>query len=211
MKLFSFAGKKKKKERKNVRIDVEDLIEQGMTCEEIAEELDIDKQRVYRIKEAMKRREKTLDKKESSDPDEITSLKIQIEKARLQRELDEAEYRAEIRQQKRDEDLYGPEELEELADDPDQLMKMWFYNQMMRNPTIPNQAVQQPKSADPTDTPSQQENSSEIANLQANVPKLIHAVKAGFLKEEIFVEKARSFQLSDKQAKELYKFIGKKL
>ena len=56
--MWPFRSKSKaEKAVKNVRIDAEDLIDQNYTCMEIAEELGITQEEVYRIKQAKGRRD----------------------------------------------------------------------------------------------------------------------------------------------------------
>lgn len=81
----------KENDDKLVRIDVEDLLDQGYSCEEVAEDLGIAKEKVYRIKEARKRREERLRKPTeqttTAEEDPLKALNIEIKKAELQSKL----------------------------------------------------------------------------------------------------------------------------
>lgn len=119
-----FWGKKERKaamnsgkspeDEKNVRIDVEDLIDQDFSCEEIASQLGVSKERVYAIKEAKKRREARVNRGPVSETgggrdDPIREMKIELEKLRLEREKIMLEHEL----QKLRDDLHGEEEDEE--------------------------------------------------------------------------------------------------
>jgi len=87
----------------NVRIDTEDMIEQNYTCKEIAEELGISEEQVYRIKNAKKRREHKIP---ASRPDEdgdteLKKLQIEIKKQELEQKKLQIQWDAEDRKTER--------------------------------------------------------------------------------------------------------------
>lgn len=221
MGLFSiFSGKKAEKESSFSRIEAEDMIDQGFACKEIAEELGCTEQEVYRIKEAKKRREARLQNKntEQDDTDEVTNMRKEIEKAKLQDTLAEIEHRNMLRQREREElEAADQEELiEEAQDNPDTALFSLLSKVLSKKPDIPivAQTSAQPIQTAEQELPSDTINQTKIVDYSSNleqIPKLISAVKSGLVSETVFVQKAQEFKLTAPQAEKLFDFVKKKL
>ena len=105
----------------SVRIDAEDMIDQNYSCEEIAAELNITKEKVYRIKEAKKRREARLQRPgiqtQLTQDDPIQQMNVEIKRIELEMKKNELEWKMKQQQRQQAEefnDMFGAAEEHEV-------------------------------------------------------------------------------------------------
>jgi predicted transcriptional regulator len=235
--LWPFRSKSKaEKPVKNIRIDAEDLIEQNYTCAEIAEELGITQEEVYRIKQAKGRRDARMSGKSEQDTereDKIATLKEELAAVELQDKIDEAKHKAFLRQQERDdiEQENASETIEEASESPDKLLQTLFASialkqlqgqqaQNLNNP-IPTQAAAVSQTAavlsgnesrkSPTESALSNDSPRPPLSAAVNFQQIEAGIKTGLLSEERFLKETETLGLQSEKAKKLYEFIKKKL
>lgn len=174
------SGKKQENES-SLRIDVEDLTDQGFTCEEIAQELGVDKERVYRIREARKRRDlraqgRATDETPSAPTDPIKEMRIELEKLKLEREKIELQAaidrrKREIEEEDADEDDILEEVVKEVQPEDKFLqMAVPVFMQFMAGGQKPAALTVTPPPN--TNTPQQANDSSEMTAAALPPPQL---------------------------------------
>jgi len=202
-----FKKKAKETEEPHIRIEVEDLIDQGWKCREIAAELGISEDKVYTIKEARRRRNlAAATKSERQDTDRISELREELQVVELNDRIDQAKHKAFLRQREREE--YETEDAEELIEDannPDKLIQTLLLNAALKhqNPGA-TPGVQQPLGNIPQ-PPRLNVEDTPPSGLDFN--RVEKAVKLGLVSEEKFVQEAAALNLTPEKAAKLYKFI----
>jgi hypothetical protein len=144
-----FWKKKDKKPKKdmnpqevhNNRIEIEDMLEQGFRCSEIAEELGIEADFVYRVKTNMRARQIKANARakeiKQDNKDDVAEIKKEMALLELEMKKRDLEWEKEDREKEREDDL--KEDLKEVAGDD---MPWWaplvmgFVNKN-KNPQIP--------------------------------------------------------------------------
>lgn len=212
----------------NNRIEIEDLVDQGYTCKEIAEELGITEQEVYRIKNARYRRQARIQGKTEADSDRqdrISQLKEELAAVELQDRIDEAKHRAFLRQQERSDMMADDVEdaAESAQENPESLLQTLLVSVLMKNKQSqdPVAATNSPHAVQPGNPglspvqPAQDiaasEKSSPGASNPVNFEKIEMGIKTGLISEEKFVQESLQLGLTAEKAKKVFKFIKEKL
>jgi predicted transcriptional regulator len=233
--IWPFRSKSKaEKPVKNIRIDAEDLIEQNYTCAEIAEELGITQEEVYRIKQAKGRRDARMSGKSEQDTereDKIATLKEELAAVELQDKIDEAKHKAFLRQQERDdiEQENASETIEEASESPDKLLQTLFasialkqlqgqqaqnLNTLNSTPSVTQTAAVlsgNESSKSPTESALSNDSPRPPLSAAVNFQQIEVGIKTGLLSEERFLKETETLGLQSEKAKKLYEFIKKKL
>jgi hypothetical protein len=182
------------KSEESIRIDAEDMIDQNFSCAEIASELGIEQERVYRIKEAKKRRDARMnlkgDQQESGDP--IKEMNVEIKKLELEQKKQELQWALEDRQRERQDDLREAMNpgTEEGSSDPGNnfmnvagmalLSRLLPGQQQPQNPpsytTVPQAQASTPASeqaphAEPVGTLSEEQVQQYASMIKTSIPK----------------------------------------
>lgn len=206
----------------DLRIEVEDLLDQNYKCQEIAEETGLSEKQVYRIKVAKQRREARMGGKsrgyDGDDESSISALKKQLLEVELKGKIAQAAHEEHLRQLDREDELGGPEEFIESAQDgPDALLgtllKTVITKQAMS--TAPVQHSITPTAA----AVSEQEGaagSPPIAPaaspaLTLDFAKLEQGIKMGLLTKDTFITEGAKLNLTPEKAASMYEFIRRKL
>lgn len=112
--MFGIGKKKEQKEHTFSRIEVEDLLDQEMTCKEVAQELlgrdnvtETDISPIYRIKQARERRRVRMSPKSERTPeaDKLKELEVKLKEAELADKLAQMEHNNFIRAMERKDEL----------------------------------------------------------------------------------------------------------
>lgn len=203
--------KKSEEKSSSFRIDIEDLLEQGYTCKEVAEELGITQEEVYRVKSARLRREwrgKTgIERKPVEENDKISQLKEELVSVELQDRIDEAKHKAFLRQREREE--FEREDTEELIEEesPDKLLNTLFLNILMKQHGGNTVSTVVPAPL----PPQHQEKVFSIPSPVVDFQKIKAGIKGGFVTKEKFIEEMSKTGFSDEDSDKIYDFIKKKL
>lgn len=216
MGLFNFGKKKAEEQTEFSRIEAEDMIDNGYTCKEIAQELGTSEETIYRIKQAKTRRAARMGGRQPNgelEADDVQLMRREIEKAKLQDQLEEIQHRNYLRQMERQElEAEDLPDLQEAAQNPEALLTTLLMQGLLKNNAnagssagvmaAPN-AVTYPATP-PAETPANASNTMDIQ-------KLVSAIKSGVVTEEQAVSFASKYGLTEEQTKKLYDFIKKKL
>lgn len=221
---MAFWAKNKQKDDKNtptnIRIDVEDMTEQNYTCKEIAEELGITEEQVYRIKNAKRRRESKFHAPEATgENEELKRLQIEIKKQELEQKKLQIQWDAEDRKTERiiklktllgeysDEDI----NLEDRGDGVIEraitaLASAWFAQQQANNGTGAGVAPQQ---SAPVPIPTIEAPRDKIDKAIDAIPDdLYELIKTGKTsKEQVMAYATAKLGFSSDEAEEGYKRI----
>lgn len=222
---MGFFSKKEAKNTQNPRrIEVEDCLDQEWTCAEIAEELEgVTVEEVYRIKQAKQRREAKLhrkvDREEGGGDNSVAALKKQLLEVELKSKIAQAEHEAHLRKLDMEDELGGPEELIESAQEgPDALLNTLLKNVLSKQTTLNSPPVQQ--HIPPTAGADSQQAGAEVVTpiaptappaLTLDFAKLEMGIKAGLLTEATFIKEGATMNLTPSKARDLYYFIKRKL
>lgn len=205
-----FFGKKKPEKAINNRIEVEDLLEQNFTCGEVAEELGVSVEEVYRIKNAKYRREQRLKGKTFNEAGEveknpIEELKLELTKVELQDKIDEAKHKAQMREIER-QDAMSEDYDDVSGDDPDKLIQTLLLNTMLKrqqpaqdNPTFPLPL--------PTNAPQP---TAGVSNQPPKLPtfdEIKKGIDMGLISEERVAQELAPFKVPKDKVTKLYDFI----
>lgn len=221
--MWPFKSKNKaEKQNKNIRIDIEDLSEQGFTCSEIAEELGVTQEEVYRVKQAKGRRDARMSGRNPESEDRISKLKEELAAVELQDKIDEAKHKSFIREEERREYLEeNIEEVGEAAENPDKLLNVLMLSAMQRlqgpqannlNTPSPNPAPFPNQSGEVLGNSTQQtESKPPFPSPEIDFSKIEFGIKTGLITEERFKAETEALKLKPEKAQKLFKFIKEKL
>lgn len=220
MGLFNiFGGKSAKKTAVNIRIDAEDLIEQGFSCAQIAEQLGTSQETVYAIKEAKRKRTATANKNndDEEETESIADLKKQLLKVEIKTAIDKAEAERRRLEEEREAEEEEQEEefVEEAIDSPENAFMSLISKALIKNPAVANTTdlgTQTAQEKEPSDTIAQPKIVAPALNLREDIPRLITAVKMCAVPKETFIPKAIEMTgITTEQAERLFDFIKRKL
>jgi len=213
--MWKIFGKKTVNKPTTIRIEAEDLLEQGYTCLEVAGELNATQEEIYRIKSAKTRREARL--RPSSDGvdgiGELPELKLELQRVQLQDRIDEAKHKAYLRDMERRE--YEEEEPEIAASStPDQLMQNLLMNAILKKKgndsiKVSNQGAELLGVVPKPQSPAVDSNSAPIAPPSFDKIKL--GIKSGVVTKEQFLEQFMQTGATEADAGKIYEYIKKKL
>lgn len=220
IKLWLPFRKKTAEKPKNVRIDCEDLIEQGYTCKEISAELGITEEEVYRIKSAKQRRMATIQNR-TPEEDRISKLKEELATIELQDKIDECRHRAHLRELFRSDELSEDiEEVSETAENPDKLIQTLLATFLLKGQSgqslntpapIQNNSSQPAGEVFTTQNGNSQQTPTFSSQAGLDFSKIETAIKTGIVTEERFIKEAEALNLNPDKSKKLFKFIKEKL
>jgi predicted transcriptional regulator len=228
MAFLGFGKKKAETGQTSVRIEAEDLLDQNYTCKEVAAELGITQDEVYRIKQAKGRREGRMQKSENSSNDELQDLRLEIDKARLQAQFDEIEHKNFMMRREREDILAEDQEeiVQQVKDDPDSLLTNLLVGMFLNKGGVSTGVTPIPNILPPVAAPPQEsvlstssmnsEKAAQVVMPVAQTPPqqiqgLIEGIKSGLIPERLAVDKGEEYGLTRIQAMKLYDYIKKKL
>lgn len=208
----------------DIRIEAEDLLDQNYKCSEVAEETGLTEQQVYRIKKAKQRREMRMGGKsrvdDGDDENSISKLKRDILEVELRGKKAQLEHEERLRQMDREDELGGPEEFIESAQDgPDALLGTLLKTVISKQQPMISPPAQQPVMApNAAEACSPQEDAGSPHNAPAAPPaltldfaKLEQGIKLGLLTKETFIKESAQMNLTADKADKMYDFIRRKL
>jgi len=190
------------------RIIIEDKLEDDWEVKDIAEDMSLDIAAVHRAKELWKNkleRAGKLPHQQVPETSEASSLKKEIEQARLQEQLDEIKHKSYMRQLEREakeaemsEDDIAFEDVQQAAGNPDKMMEMLMFKAIMggmqqqpQQNTLPIQ--------NPVKSP---ENAPDIR-------QIVDAIKQGVIPDDIIIKKSIGYGINEEEAKALIKALRK--
>ena len=197
---------------KQVRIQVEELLESGMLSAEVAEELNISIEKVYNIKNAQSRRVLEIKKKAVVVGNSLEELKIELAEVKLKEAIDKATFDAEERKEAREGDFV--EEVLEGGNEEGLLISLLtkaLSGNQGQPVVVQGESVRQNSPQEQTLSPEATNAISQQEQMAQDIPKLISAIKGGVVSEAVFIERAKPFSFTEKQSKALYNFIRRKL
>lgn len=178
--MFGFNKKKPKlsvNSDMNLKIEVEDLLDQNFTCSQISNELGIERETVYRIKEARRKRYQLLEGKEEEIKTEnpVIRAKQELEAMRLEIEKDKLEFEREKLRAEREEYFEDPMEgaIEEAKEhmSPTEQMLLALASGFLKQPQQQPQPQQTLKAYEEPKPQVIEQPKSDVDSLLANIPK----------------------------------------
>jgi len=210
MGLFNF-NKKKEQKQDVSRIDVEDMIDQGYSCKEIAEELGTTQKAIYRIKNARYRRSTRLMGGQIED-DGVNSTRQEIEKAKLQDQLEEIKHRNYLRQMERqDIEAEDMPDLAQAAENPDSLITNLLMSAFLKGKAGNSTGVLPSGVVNPSTEIKPVESPANAGGANVDVQQIIKAIKGDVVSRDAAIQKMVEQGLQYQQAEKLYKFVKEKL